>query len=559
MRLRHLHVERFRGIRLLDWSPNGTTICLIGPGDSTKTTILDAVEWALSPRWSFQIADTDFHSVSPTEPITIEATVGELPSGLLSEEKYGLMVRGWSAAGLRDEPEEGDEPVITIRLSVDDSLEAQWHVVNDREDEPRPVSARDREALGMTRLGLDAERHLTWGRGSALLRLTDSTDEMGRTLAAAHRKAREAVDGSDIGGLVEASEKAADAARALGAGVSNAYQPGLDAGVGGPGAGALALHANGVPVRLAGLGSRRLAALGVQRASVADGAIVLIDEIEAALEPHRLRHLLRELRAQESGQVLMTSHSDTAIVELSCLELRVVSYQDGITEVQEVPAVLQDVVRWAPEALLGRRVIVGEGKTEIGLCRALDRAWADGYGAPPAEIGVVLVPGGGAQQAAGRARALAELGYATALLADSDVTLDPSEQELAEAGVRVIQWDGSVSTEERVALDLPWTELRSILDLATQHFDPGSPRTVLDAVALSLGAAPGTGPDEWSDGFADDDIRRAVGATAKARTWFKRTDLGEALGDKIVEALPVMGGTDLREKLDALAEWAYAP
>ena len=489
----------------------------------------------------------------------IEATVGELPNALLSEQKYGLMVRGWSADGPNDEPEEGDEPVITVRLSIDDSLEARWEVVNERQDEPRPISARDRETLGMTRLGLDVERHLTWGRGSALLRLTDSTDDMGRTLAAAHRTAREAVDGSDIGGLVEASERAADAARALGAGASETYRPGLDAGAGGPGAGALGLHAGGVPVRLAGLGSRRLAALGVQRASVADGAIVLIDEVEAALEPHRLRHLLRELRASDPGQVLMTTHSDIAIVELPCSELRVVSLHDGITDVREVPGGLQNVVRSAPEALLGRRVIVGEGSTEVGLCRALDRAWADGHGAPPAEVGIVLVPGNGAQQAAGRARALAELGYTTALLADSDVALDPSEEELTEAGVRVIQWDGSVCTEERVALDVPWDALAAMLGLAAELVDPGAPQTVLDAVAHRLGADPGTGLDEWAGGIAEDDIRRAVGATAKAKTWFKRTNLGEALGGIIVDALPGMGGTDLREKLDALAEWAYGP
>lgn len=557
MKVRHLRVERFRGIRRLDWSVRGATICLVGPGDSTKSTILDAVEWALFPRWPLHISDADFYAVSPTDPIVIEATVGELPNALLAEQKFGLLARGWSVDGIRDEPKEGDEPVITVRLSIDDSLEAVWEVVNDRQDEPRAISARDRETLGMTRLGIDVERQLTWGRGSALLRLTDSTDDMARTLAAAHRSAREAVDGTDIGGLVEASEKAAKAAKAMGAGAAETYQPGLDAGGGGPRAGALGLHAGGVPVRLAGLGSRRLAALGVQRASVREGAIVLIDEVEGALEPHRLRHLLRELRTPGTGQVLMTTHSDVVVVELSCRELRVVSSHGGTTEVRDVPDELQAAVRAAPEALLGRRVIVGEGKTEVGLCRALDRPWTDAAGVPPAEVGVALVPGGGTK-AGSLAQAFAKLGYRTALLADSDVALNPPEKELSSAGVRVIQWDDSVSTEERVALDVPWAVLMEMLDVATDLVDPGSPRTVLDAVAQRLTAANGTGPDEWLEGFAHDDVRAAIGATAKDKGWFKRTDLGEALGNLIADALPEMGGTDLCAKVDALAEWAYA-
>jgi predicted ATP-dependent endonuclease of OLD family len=48
MQVKHLRIERFRGIRELDWSVGGGFICLIGPGDSTKSTILDAIDFALS-------------------------------------------------------------------------------------------------------------------------------------------------------------------------------------------------------------------------------------------------------------------------------------------------------------------------------------------------------------------------------------------------------------------------------------------------------------------------------------------------------------------------------
>ena len=49
MKIRLIKIDRFRGIRELEWRVGGSFVCLVGPGDSTKTTILDAVEFALSP------------------------------------------------------------------------------------------------------------------------------------------------------------------------------------------------------------------------------------------------------------------------------------------------------------------------------------------------------------------------------------------------------------------------------------------------------------------------------------------------------------------------------
>ena len=64
--VRHVSIRNFRGIKALDWSVPTRLTCLIGPGDSTKTTVLDAVELALSPKWNVQIDDADrVHGVEP--------------------------------------------------------------------------------------------------------------------------------------------------------------------------------------------------------------------------------------------------------------------------------------------------------------------------------------------------------------------------------------------------------------------------------------------------------------------------------------------------------------
>ena len=61
-----------------------------------------------------------------------------------SDERVGLYIRGWTAAGeLRDEPEDGDEAVLTVRLTVDARLEPAGELVCDRMDDPR-ANARSR-------------------------------------------------------------------------------------------------------------------------------------------------------------------------------------------------------------------------------------------------------------------------------------------------------------------------------------------------------------------------------------------------------------------------------
>jgi putative ATP-dependent endonuclease of the OLD family len=50
MRIVFVEIENFRGIKKLEWAPAAKVNCLIGPGDFTETTILDAIELALNPR-----------------------------------------------------------------------------------------------------------------------------------------------------------------------------------------------------------------------------------------------------------------------------------------------------------------------------------------------------------------------------------------------------------------------------------------------------------------------------------------------------------------------------
>ena len=565
MRLKQLDIRNFRGIRRLNWTlpARESLICLVGPGDAGKTTLLDALELAFSPRWNPRLTETDFHGCDSSSSIKITATVGDVPPELLSQHRFGLDARGWSPqAELHDEPEADDEEVLTVRFTVDEALEPTWVVINDRLPEGKPIGARERAQLASTRLDREVERHLAWGRGSALAAVTSSTVEIDSLLADIGRKARAAANEADLPDLADAAAKAQDAAKDYGAGIEGDYRPGLDATASMVSSAAFTLHADDIPIKQAGLGSRRLVSLALQSLAVREGALVLIDEIEHGLEPHRVRHLLQLLRAQLDvdppvGQAIATTHSAVSIEELDVRNIYVARTSGQRTELRRARTALQATARLAPEALLARRVLVCEGKTEIGVVRGMGPKWAHDHGAPLSHVGVVPALGGG-DTAARVAKDFRQLGFPTALLGDSDKPFTPSVETIQERGVRTFLWAGDLAFEQRVAFDLPIASLGDLLSLAVQH---SSEQSVRDSVYARLTTHPATAalkPDQWvAEGVDEAEVRTAIGDTAKANGWFKRIDHGEELAGLITSNWDALEGTDLKSKLEAVGGWAY--
>jgi len=77
--LRHIEIKHFRAIDHLSWHVKPGLNCIIGPGDSGKSTVLDAIELVLTERQNARFSDADFHNLDVSEPIEITATFGELP------------------------------------------------------------------------------------------------------------------------------------------------------------------------------------------------------------------------------------------------------------------------------------------------------------------------------------------------------------------------------------------------------------------------------------------------------------------------------------------------
>ena len=87
-----------RGTESLDWPPQGTPRCLVGPVDVGKSTILDAIEAVLEPRW-LQTSDSDFYQGDTSRPIEVTTTVGELPRSRDTRGSMGVQLCGAVVAG----------------------------------------------------------------------------------------------------------------------------------------------------------------------------------------------------------------------------------------------------------------------------------------------------------------------------------------------------------------------------------------------------------------------------------------------------------------------------
>ena len=192
MRIRRIKIARFRGIKELTASFDPNLTCLIGAGDSGKSTILGAIEVFCAP-YNSVIDDSDFHDGKAEDESEIEVTITDYPQHFESLEVYGGQVRGWDIANsvIHDEPQGDDQKAFTIRLTIDKHLQKNWRVISTRDSKGIDLRSNDRNKLNAIRIGETSTHDFSWARGSLLHRLSEKETEAGKIIAEASRAARE--------------------------------------------------------------------------------------------------------------------------------------------------------------------------------------------------------------------------------------------------------------------------------------------------------------------------------------------------------------------------------
>jgi putative ATP-dependent endonuclease of OLD family len=563
--IRALEIENFRAIRKLRWLPGPGVNCLIGPGDSGKSTILDAIDLCLGARRSLSFTDADFHGIDFDQPIRISVTLGALDDPLKNIDAYGDFLVGFNAStGLVEpEPGAGVETALTLQLTVQSDLEPEWSLISPRAQaagRTRNLNWADRSRTAPARLGVTGDTHLTWRRGSVLSKLTDGKADASSELTRLAREMRDAFDQKQLKELEGSLKLVTDAAAEMGVPVGAAVQALIDAGSVSFTGGSISLHdESGIPLRSLGLGSSRLLIAALQRKAADKATTFLIDELEYGLEPHRIIRLLGALGAKEEVpplQVFATSHSPTTVTELSAHQLHIVRRAAGehiVTRASDAGDV-QGTIRAHAHALLATSIVVCEGGSEIGLMRGLDQHFTATGETSLAAHGATLVNGNG-DETFSRANAFQSLGYRVAILRDSDKPAPaPAEATFLAGGGNVFAWSAGRALEQELFAALPDGPAARLLDLAIETKDRALIEAHIRTISNGTQTLDALETEALFDGFGVDS-RTLLGNAAARFGWLKTITTMEIAGRSIVG--PAYGKTDasLTGVMDGVLDW----
>jgi putative ATP-dependent endonuclease of OLD family len=566
-----LEIKNFRGIKqlTLEFDHTQNIVCFIGRGDSGKSTVFEAISFVLSPSWNLTFHDTDFYNCDHINSIEIIAHLVDLPEKLMDVARFGLFLRNYNANTkiISDDIEQTEGPenmaLLSVKLVVDHTLEPEWTITNFREKEDKRISSNERRQFNCYMVADNLDRHFSWSKGNPLYNILrsgelDSIPGEKNVIIEILRIAKSRIDAHDFPGLQEVTDLVTAKAAHLGLNITGSRTT-LDFKDLSIKDSRVSLHDNQIPFRLKGKGSKRLISFAIQLAFVKNGGLMLVDEIEQGLEPDRICQLVRSLKETGEGMIFITTHSREVIVELGSPSLcLLVKDMNGLKMESRLLALndkgLTKVVRACPEAFFARKVIISEGATEVGICRALDSyrivsgkqamsfqdcAYVDGTGNTLIE----------------RVNAIQDSGIKTALLCDSDVDVINAEKVGMEAkGIKVFDCENTNCLEQQVFNDLPWNAIKELLVyVLTTHYN-GNELSLEESVKSKYSAGE-VFPADWRDTDSAL-IRKAIGLAAGKKEWFKRIDYGETLGKTIFKYIGAMADElHLKKMFTELSNW----
>jgi putative ATP-dependent endonuclease of OLD family len=564
----NLDINNYRGIKKLNLvlEHDKRLVCIIGRGDSGKTTILEAISSVLSPSWNLTFSDEDFYNSDLSNDVEISLSMVGFPDKYLADNRYGLYARALNldTGKIEDDvtlPEEdGFLPALTIKLTVDSSLEPKWVITCNREIEDRPISAKDRANLNCFLISDYIDRHFSWNRGNPLNSILNLEKTEGviddNIIIDQLRKAKAEIDKNNFSGLDDATKRIIEQAERLGIDASN-IRTTLDSKDLLIKSGKISLHDESVPYRLKGKGTKRLTSIAIQSILVREGGIMLIDEIEQGLEPDRVKQAVRALDSHDAGQIFLTTHSREVITELGSQPLLFVlrnELDDSVVtrSFSEREIDLQKTVRACPEAFFAKKVIVCEGATEIGICRAIDK-WRGKTGqSHMALLDCAYVDGVG-NTIDVRVNEIEQSGIQTAIFCDSDLSkINEKKTDWVSRNIGVFDCDDGLCLEQQVFKDLPWQGVLELLSYAS----PQDPRSFNDIFTEQQGIA----IKDWKD---TDELRETIMSKFKPnkdgklkRDWFKQQHHGEKIGDVIFKYFNELNSeSSLHKTISGISNW----
>lgn len=556
-RIYSIKIDNYRGIKHLEQKfGNESFVVLTGRGDSGKSTLLHAIQSVLCPYWNLTFTDMDFYNMDIENPITIEATMIDVPSELLSIEKFGtyycLLKDDSIVTDITSQDANQEEIVLTIKVVVDKSLEPKWYVTSGRdEQQDAPISANDRAEFCVFMIADYVDNHFSYNRMSPLYTLLKNT--LGKEasplqkLIELRRK---------ISGIITSTDDLKEFDTVVSNIIKDANTWGLelddlktsfDVIERSYTESNISLHNDKLPYRLHGKGSKRLLSMAIQSELTKTGGIVLIDEIEQGLEPDRIVNLVHTFKNSHQGQIFITTHSKSALVEADAHNLFMM--RRGCDKLLHFDGNSQGLLRNQPEAFFTKKIICCEGKTEQGVLRAINDFIQKRCDTTFATKGVVIANCEGGTKVITQSLALRQAGFDVCAFLDADdKEVMKKLDELKKANIPLAICEDGRCIEQQVFNDISWTMLIELVKKAASLNEKNTSRSLKRETVDALPNI--TDIDEQKE------KRELYGNEAKENSWFKNIDKGAAFGKLIIEAYDGLDvNCKLKEELDIIAKW----
>ncbi|HUA78599.1 MAG TPA: AAA family ATPase [Acetobacteraceae bacterium] len=580
--IRLLRIERFRGIEKLEWRPAPGLNVIVGPGDSCKSTILEAIGALFSSAPNMSISEFDYFRREIDKGFEIEAALAVGDGSILKSDKFPLPpLRGWREGQLTDLPDEGDaEAVMVCRLTGTPDQETIYEVIGADEETRVPLSRALRQRVGLMRIGIADrwDRDLRLVQGGALDRYMEGPQLRLSILQAIlntpihdrlGEKPKEAL------GRIDEQFRKHSLPHPVRLGLVGTPGVSLSASVG------LMIGRNdesALPLPAWGTGTRRLATLELASIVADSASLAVVDEPESGLEPYRQRAFIGELSRGGKRQAFITTHAPAVLSEgagLSAVISRInvapappegeakqaaPGKQAALARApraHELTALVGTEIGWLlkshPEAVLARLPVICEGITEEGFTtRLLTAKFGEGF---PVR-GIFCVDGAGHDRALAISKALLKAGFQIAVVADDEGRKDGSWEEIGRQAA-LLRWESGAALEHAVLGALP----DHVLPLAVgwpEEFAGRPARHCLPELRAALGSEDkGRSAEQLLAEYGREAFVRALCAAAcppregkrKPTGWFKSFDGGFLLADKLLALDPVP--EKLKEKIAA--------
>lgn len=556
-KIHSLSISNFKGIcEFKQTFDQKNFICIIGRGDSGKTTILQAINLVLSSNWNVSFTDNDFHNQNIEKPIEIIATLYDLPESILKESKFGLHLRGidFSTNVINDEIQQNDIPSITIKLVVTKSLEPIWYITNDRTQHDVEIKSSDRSKFNTFLISDYIDRHFSWSKGSplyTLLKADDSAINATELILETIREAKNKIDSSTFPDLQTIIDNIKINAQKFGVDLANISTT-VDFRDIIIKEGKINLHDDSTPIRLKGKGSKRLLSIAIQLELfiLNNGGILLIDEIEQGLEPDRVQNLARILKNNKNSQVFITTHSRDVIVELNSDDLLKLSKNSN--KLYNFTAAEQGTLRSNPEAFFAKKIILCEGATEVGMIRGISNFNYQNSDFRFSNNGVRYLDCNGDTKIKKYIEVFKDKEYDLLVFCDSDndanSTVASLKQYIKDESIDSAQCESGKALENQIFSDVDFETIKKIFELELLE----------DKSSLKSSIQNRYTGTNWNDDFLSNDnleIRNAMGIASNKNKWIKRIDMGASVGEICMSSLNEFKDKHLHKMISDINKW----